>query len=1585
MTPSNSPEGGELALRKGNEKILGSTSRTKSSPKGRNQEGCNSFTHSSIFETAHSLMKKFYFLLFGVIISLRVFSQCAILPNASQGISYSYVQGGGTNASGVAYNPNLNIYYAVIAGNPGFPYETFDAAGTSLYQTNAGFDFRGLWWNPNFNQVEGNGFNNFGWWTSTLNGSGYALNTGANIFAGMLQPDAQSCGDYDCQADEIIYYFSGSIYRYSRASGAFVGSYALTGCPVPVANWNWTSVVYTGCAGNEIGIEDYVGKNILLFNKATGAYSGMSALPVTAVTNNGFRFSYANNLVWLYDVATRKWTSYRIFSGNPNGTAVVNLGNDTTVCNGQTVVLDAGNTGATYLWQNGATAQTFTVTGPGVYYVAVNPGGCFIAHDTIVVNYNNGNVTLNLGNDTTICNGQPLTLNATTNSATYLWSTGATTNTISVNTSGNYWAQVTVNGCSGADTISVGLGVPASTTVNAAICPNAAYTLPDGSSVSSAGTYVDTLLSSIGCDSIITTNLSVASLTIDAGNNVAICNGYSTQLNATGGLIYIWTPATGLSDPSIANPVASPTSTTTYTVSSQAAIGNLIVNGDFTSGNTGFSSGYAYTPPPNSNQGQYWVSTNAQVWNGGMAACGDHTTGSGNMLLVNGATTPNVSVYCETVNVQPNTDYAFTTWLQTLTAGNLAQLQFSINGNLLGAVFTAPAALCSWQQFYQVWNSGANTSATICVVNQNTNAGANDFALDDISFSPLCTSTDSVVVTVNPVYSNSVNASFCQNQNYTLPDGSTTSTAGTYVDTLPTVNGCDSIITTILSVNPIYSYTINQTICPSDIYILPDGTPMNVTGVYPVMLTTVNGCDSLITVNLNVVPPSITVSSDTQICLGNSVQLNASGGLFSYQWTPGATLSDSTIANPVASPTITTSYIVTTQVASGDLIGNGNFEGGNAAFSSSYIYTTDLFPEGTYYVGTNPNFYHSGFSACPDHTTGTGNMMIINGSGTPNTNVWCETINVVPNTNYAFGCWVTSVAGGSPAVLQFQINGTLLGSPFLAPFSTCIWQQFYSLWNSGANTTATICIVNQNTALGGNDFALDDISFIGLCNVSDTVTITVHQPTTTNISASICNGNTYTFPSGAASTVAVIDTSLLLDQFGCDSTIITDLMVNPTPVNNVFDTICANQNYTLPSGNSVNIAGIYTDTLATTLGCDSIVITNLTVNPTSTATVLDTICTGSSFILPDGNSVNTAGIYPVTMQNQFGCDSVITTNLTVISVSLNATSTALLCNGDGTGSISSSASGGVSPYNFTLNQNLNPIASNTNGNFLNLPAGNYSVDATDDFGCNASTNIIVSEPPLLQSSATAADVTCFGFGDGQIVVTAQGGTPNYIFALNAFSNSTGVFNSLIAGNYFFTVSDANGCVDSSSSAIVVNEPAEVLLSVNPSSAELDLGQTLLLNASSNYDPNASYVWNPPTGLSCSDCASPLFSGNSSMIYHLEVSVNINGNICTASTIVPVTIIPEYSLFIPNVFTPNGDGNNDFFEFFGKKSTLKFIDIKIFNRWGEKIFESNDINFKWDGTYRGKLLNPDVFVYTLTAVFLDNHAEKMFTGSLTLVK
>lgn len=255
------------------------------------------------------LLVSFVLLLF----STGSYAQCSILASAVPGITLVHQNTNCFNNSGVAYNPNLGLYYACRAGNSGFPYETWDAAGTPLFNTTTGNDFRGLWWNPTLNTLEGNSYNSMGIWKTTLNGSGYATSAGSYTLASG-QPNAQSCGDLDWQAYEIIYYNSGSIYRYSRSTGAALGSYPITGTPVALSNLNLYTAMYTGCTGKEIALLDYVNKAVYFYNKATGAYAGMSQLPASAVTTNAFRVSWANNLIWLFNLANYTWYSYQVLT-----------------------------------------------------------------------------------------------------------------------------------------------------------------------------------------------------------------------------------------------------------------------------------------------------------------------------------------------------------------------------------------------------------------------------------------------------------------------------------------------------------------------------------------------------------------------------------------------------------------------------------------------------------------------------------------------------------------------------------------------------------------------------------------------------------------------------------------------------------------------------------------------------------------------------------------------------------------------------------------------------------------------------------------------------------------------------------------------------------------------------------------------------------------------------------------------------------------------------------------------------------------------------------------------------------------------
>lgn len=246
---------------------------------------------------------------------------------------------------------------------------------------------------------------------------------------------------------------------------------------------------------------------------------------------------------------------------------------------------------------------------------------------------------------------------------------------------------------------------------------------------------------------------------------------------------------------------------------------------------------------------------------------------------------------------------------------------------------------------------------------------------------------------------------------------------------------------------------------------------------------------------------TITVPQDITICEPSSVELNGSisGQTLGFNWTSNYGYFNDIDLNPSVFVDKTTTFkLKAFSDPAVNLIVNGNFSAGNTGFNTDYNYmadipgyTQELWAEGTYSVVANPNWVHTHFAPCSDHTGG-GEMMVINGAPTYS-EVWCQTVSINPNTTYIFQAFATSVETTSPAVLQFSINGNLLGSPFNLSGGSCNWQEFYEVWESGGNTSAVICITNQNFEPSGNDFAIDDIFFGELCTDEKEFTVTLEE------------------------------------------------------------------------------------------------------------------------------------------------------------------------------------------------------------------------------------------------------------------------------------------------------------------------------------------------------------------------------------------------------------------------------------------------------------------------------------------------------------
>jgi gliding motility-associated-like protein len=306
-----------------------------------------------------------------------------------------------------------------------------------------------------------------------------------------------------------------------------------------------------------------------------------------------------------------------------------------------------------------------------------------------------------------------------------------------------------------------------------------------------------------------------------------------------------------------------------------------------------------------------------------------------------------------------------------------------------------------------------------------------------------------------------------------------------------------------------YSWTVPNT--PSDLCLVKISNVTDITA-YDVSDTTFQ---------IYIEHQGSIINNDTTLCAGDTLQLNSRPSL-TYRWYPLNGLSNDTIQNPILVVDSSRTYYLQTTELANNLVDNGDFEQGNTGFITEYTYCNTAnclmpIPDG-YSVGTNANFYHSSFTGT-DHTTGSGNFMIING-GSPTLILWKKIIEVTPNTNYAFGAWISTMVplsepGIKTAQIRFSINGTQLGPIYYAPDNTNQWDQVFIKWNSGSSTSAIIEIIDVLDAHYGNDFGLDDIFFDKINTNLDSIRITVgNAKIDLGPDKYLCKGSTMTLDAG---------------------------------------------------------------------------------------------------------------------------------------------------------------------------------------------------------------------------------------------------------------------------------------------------------------------------------------------------------------------------------------------------------------------------------------------------------------------------------------
>ncbi len=631
-------------------------------------------------------------------------------------------------------------------------------------------------------------------------------------------------------------------------------------------------------------------------------------------------------------------------------------------------------------------------------------------------------------------------------------------------------------------------------------------------------------------------------------------------------------------------------------------------------------------------------------------------------------------------------------------------------------------------------------------------------------------------------------------------------------------------------------------------------------------------------------------------------------------WTPTAGLSNPDIINPIVTvgTTSTTYKLTVTALTANNFVNNGNFNNGVTGFTSAYSPGFGgsfglLSNEGTCAVTTNPNLVHTNFASFPDHTGNAGGqMLVVNGASIPNTNIWCQTITVVPNSQYDFSAWGASTTPTNPAVIQFAINGTLLGTPLALPGVNGQWTQFHAIWNSGSNTSIDICINDQQTAPSGNDFAIDDIEFRLICPATDSVYVRVTnlKPAIDKIVKLGCAADTAKF---TALNNGGDDPDQYQWDFG-DNT--GSLLQNPT--------------------HAYTRQGVYTIKLLTKKrNCiDSASTTIDTRHPLVVGLKADhdTVCLGGAFQF-DNSGDNTTT--PPTYFYDFG---------------------------DGSTGTSSN------------------------------PAHTYSAVGVYKVKHAVTDQVPCSDTALVTVTVVAAPTADFNVSSSKIcqgnnIDFLANATPGFDTLLWNYGDGTILFDSLLTTKHAY---DNHGSFPITLTVGYPQCPTIVLtkninvypfptVNIGPDTSVCPNSEAVAI-VNRNYDGASGNAWSTGETGAAIVVRTP-------GAYWLEVT---NAGGCSASD--SITVRNACYLDIPNAFTPNGDGTNDYF--FPREtlsSRLTRFRMQIFDRWGQLIFETNSLAGRgWDGTFNGKTQPQGVYIYLIEGQINGGSTEK-YQGSVNLLR
>ena len=868
-----------------------------------------------------------------------------------------------------------------------------------------------------------------------------------------------------------------------------------------------------------------------------------------------------------------------------------------------------------------------------------------------------------------------------------------------------------------------------------------------------------------------------------------------------------------------------------------------------------------------------------------------------------------------------------------------------------------------------------------------------------------CDSVVNLSLTVHPNFSEDITEIICEGESVQIGN-SVYTTSGNYTDTLNTVNGCDSVVNLNLTVNPIYSIDTVKVICEGE-SVQVGNSIYTASGNYTDILSTIHNCDSIVNLNL-IVNPIYTEDISQTICEGESAQVGNNIYTTSGNYTD--VLTSVSGCDSIVNLSLTVFEIqedsIEIVLCEGDI-----YDG--------FVYTSDSILIDTFSAITGcDSIFTTNIIVNPVYSE-LENIQLCEGYEFEGTTYFTDTL-LIENLQTVNGC---------DSIISTQINITETIETYLDvnlcyneeyegvnyTESTVLVNTYPSEENCDSLVTTNIFVHEEVTytyadyICEGEEYVLGDSTYSesGVysailtsefgCDSTVTIELTVVEIYSTTINASICEGESYVI-NGIAQTTAGTYYDTLNNNTGCPTILITNLTVNQPYESTVYESICQGESY-FAEGEFQTTAGTYIDTYTAINNCDSVIITELTVLPVSENTMDVSICDGESYFAGGANQTN-SGVYSDTYTGANGCDSVIVTNLLVLD-NQEVDVAYPMCEGDSIlvdgvyytepGSyyeIFGNSNGCDSTVNYIVEiidrseTYIEEVICEGDSIFLagefQIDEGEYIDQFTAHSGCDS---LVITMLFVEQSIELIAEDQDICFGD-EVQLTVEGSSSVQWFpetGLSCVDCVDPIATPTETTTYIVTAEDCLGTTSQTEVTVTVNHPPSLTLSNNASIVQ---NEEITLSAVSS-DPNALITWYVNDEIVCEDCTELTAEPTVSLVYQVTVE-NDFGCINSDEIYLEIEDGCSYSNFeVPNIISPNGDGANDFFKI--KYEGVSDVSLlRIYNRWGELIFETRNIETLWDGTFKGEKLNPGVYIYYFEGHCLDN---KPFTrtGNITLLK